>query len=216
MEPRTILLIVAILLALASVYFLVKAIGKRDYGKVSQSLIALLATVIAVYFALPNDDTSTPTLSSVDNASIEITDEIETISFGVFNFKYITVLNRGTANANNCVIEIEYRASEEEPYKFIGYAYNEEVNLVSHTQSKFMIVRSKSTDGAEPLQTCITLKEVRNYVDAENNPLNPYYIAVGEHILRLTAVATNGKSSPREFKLHVTQDEPPLLEAIPY
>ena len=60
------------------------------------------------------------------------------------------------------------------------------------------------------------LKEVRNYVDKENNPLNPYYLSAGDYKLRLTAVAVNVKSSPREFNLRVSQDEPPILEVITY
>lgn len=222
MNLRTILTAAAILLSIASVFFLIKAIGKRDYGKVSQSLITLLATVITVYFALPNGISSIPTPSSVGNPSLEITDQIETGNLGSVYFRYITVLNRGTATASNCVIEIEYRASEGELYKFLGYAYyldfanNEVVNLVPQTQSEFMLVRSMPTDGAKPLNTCITLKEIRDYVDKENNSLNPYYVTAGDYYLRLTAVSINCKSPPREFKLHVTQDEPAILEVIPY
>ena len=214
MDLRTILTVVAILLFFASAFFLIKAIRKHDNGTASMWLITLFASVITIYFSLPNGISSVPMLSSVGNPGLEINDQIEKIDAGRVCFRFVTVRNRGTGSAINCTVEIEHREPNEQTYSFLGYSYNKEAELLGQTQTKFNFIRANANEEATSWTTYIMLREIRDYVEKNSIPLNPLAMTVGDHYFRLTAVADNGKSAPREFKLHVKQDEPPILEII--
>ena len=123
--------------------------------------------------------------------------------------------------ATNCYLEVECRTTENESYKLLGYSLpnpftdkliplTDKLQISPHTQTSFVLVRTMSDNGT--LKTCLMLKEIRDYVD---NSINYYYLTVGDYYLRLTTVADNGKSSPREFILHVIKNEDATIEIVP-
>jgi hypothetical protein len=214
------------LLSLAIIVFFIKAIREHHSGNILQSLVALLIAVIGWIFFSSSSSGNSPLreMTSSGIPMLEVTDTIEQGQLGDMKFWHATVLNRGTATATDCAVEVEYRNAEDEQYTFLGYAYyidyKTKVNITPRTQEEFTILRSAPYSdpygGKDLLRICIMLKEIRNYADIENEPLEPYYIFLGDHFVRLTAVAlnTNNQATPKEFKLHVTIDEQPTLEVI--
>jgi len=150
------------------------------------------------------------------NTALEIIDQIETTGGGSLYLTWVTVLNRGTGTARNCAVEIEHRTSEEKEYKYLGYALFERERFTPHTQSRFWLVRARSYDEDAHWETCIMLRDIRDYAGQESNAVG-YSMIAGEHYLKLTLIAENAASSAREFKLYVSQDrtELPKLEALP-
>ena len=199
-------------LSVATIIFLVKAANKREWGNTAVASAMLLIAVFGWIFGLQEGYLSTP----AGNPTLEITDQIETTGGGSLYLTWVMVLNRGTGTASNCVIEIEYRTPEEKEYKYLGYALFQREKFVPHTQSTFWLVRARSYDEGAHWETCIMLKDIRDYADQDSNAID-YPVLAGDHYLRLTMIAENVASSAREFKLYVSQDatELPKLEALP-
>ena len=199
-------------LSVAAIVFLVKAANKREWGNTAVASAMLLIAVFGWIFSLQEGYLSTP----AGNPALEITDQIEMTGGGSLYLTWVTVLNRGTGTASNCVIEIEYRTPEEKEYKYLGYALFQREKFVPHTQSRFWLVRARSYDEGAHWETCIMLKDIRDYADQDSNVVD-YPVLAGDHYLRVTMIAENVASSAREFKLYVSQDETelPKLEALP-
>jgi len=221
MNIHNILLALLIGLSFATIFFFAKAIKKQDWGNILQPSIALLIALVGwIYFSSPYIGIASLSNQplTIGSPNLEITDQIEQNQLKSPHFEYITVLNRGTLTATNCYLEIEYRTTDNGSYKFLGYSYpsalmDKPIQILPHTQTSFMLVRTMSDN--ETLETCLMLKEIRDYVDSKNNPINYYYLPVGDYYLKLTAVADNGKSSPREFNLHVLKSENATIEITP-
>jgi hypothetical protein len=216
MNIQVILVFVMIAVSIVAVSLSVKAYKHQQYGNLVQALVALIIMVCGwIYLAVPNNGINSNT-NQTDNIGLEITDQIEQSQLTNPRFLNIVVLNGGTKIANNCYLEVEYRTSENESYQFTGYAYsygNNFVQLSPHTTTTFMLVRTMYDD--ETSKTCLMLKEIRDYVDASNT-VDYHYLNSGEYYLRLTATADNFvKSSSREFKLRVLENEDAILETIP-
>jgi hypothetical protein len=74
-----------------------------------------------------NKSVSTSVTSSTNVASttitspdLEIMNKIETSGGGSIYLFWVGLLNIGTGDAKNCVIEIEYHDSESEEYEYLG------------------------------------------------------------------------------------------------
>jgi len=173
----------------------------------------LLIAVFGWIFSLQEGYLSIP----AGNPELEIADQIETTGIGsIYYITCVTVLNRGTGTARNCVVEIEHRTPEEKEYKYLGYALFQRERFTPHTQSRFWLVSARSYDEGAHWETCIMLRDIRDYADQETNAVN-YPMIAGEQYIKLIMIAENAASSSREFKLYVSQDrtELPKLEALP-
>ncbi|MDO9334509.1 MAG: hypothetical protein Q7T57_08325, partial [Dehalococcoidales bacterium] len=206
------LIFIGVCLSIATIVFLVKAANKHDWGNTAVASAMLAVAVIGWIFSLQQGYLSTP----VGNPTLEVTDQIETTGGGSIYLTWVTVLNRGTGNATNCVIEIECRTPEEKEYKYLGYTLFQREKLAPHTQSRFWLVRARSYDEGAHWETCIMLKDIRDYADQDSVAIS-YPVLAGDYYLRLTVIAENVASSTREFNLYVSQDgtELPKLEAFP-
>jgi hypothetical protein len=208
-----ILIFIVVVLALAFIYFLKKTIEKHDYGNAAAALATLIGIGITVYFALPNSNS--PTTSVNGTVDLEINEKAEQSQLRNPHFQNIIVLNRGTLTAQNSYLQIEYCTSNNKSYKFVGYSCpwtDNPVQIMPHTETSFTLVRTMSDNGT--LETCLWLKEIRDFAESKSNPVNYYYLPVGTYYLRLTVVADNGQSAPREFVLRVMEDQIPTIEFL--
>lgn len=199
-------------LSIATVVFLFKAVIKREWGSAAMASAMLLIAVFGWIFSLQEGYLSTP----AGNPDLQIIDQIETTGGGSLYLTWVTVLNRGTGTAKNCVVEIEHRTLEEREYKYLGYALLQREIFTPHTESRFWLVRARSYDEGAHWETSIMLRDIRDYVEQESNVIN-HLIVAGDHYLKLTTIAENGESPAREFKLNVPRDKAklPTLEALP-
>lgn len=206
------LISIGVCLSVVTIVFLVKAAKKREWGNAAVASAMLLIAVFGWIFGLQEGYLSTP----AGNPDLEIIDQIEMTGGGSLYLAWVTVLNRGAGTARNCVVEIEHRTPEEKEYKYLGYALFQRERFTPHTQSRFWLVRARSYDEGAHWETCIMLRDIRDYADQESNAVN-YPMIAGEHYLKLTMIAENTASSAHEFKLYVSQDrtELPKLEALP-
>jgi len=182
----TVFIVFGACLSVAAIVFLIMAARKREWGNAAVVSAMLTIAVFGWIFSLQQGYLSSPT----GNPSPEIGDQIETTGAGSVYLKWVTVLNRGTVAARNCVVEVEHRTPEEEEYEFLGYALFKRELLAAHTQTRFWLVRARSYDGGAHWETSIMLRDIRDYTHQENNIID-YPIAVGEHFLKLTMIAEN-------------------------
>lgn len=199
-----------IILATA-VILLVSGVVKKSgvLGIVGAALIPLCALLFGVY------QYSQSERSPVGKPELEITNQIEEARGDVLYLAWVVVLNRGTGTARNCVIEIEHRPTGEGEYEFLGYAPFQDESFAPHTQSKFWLLLGRSYDEGAHWETWIILRDIRDYAAQESNVVH-YPVSAGEYRLKLIMIAENAESSPREFKLSVSEDgvEPPKLELL--
>ncbi len=205
------LIFIGACLSVAAIVFLALAAKKRNWGNAAMVSAMLLIAVFGWIFSLQEGYLSTP----AGNPDLEIIDQIETTGGGSLYLTWVTVLNRGTGTARNCVVEIEHRTPEEKEYKYLGYALFQRDRFTPHTQSKFWLLLARSYDEGAHWETWIMLRDIRDYADQESNVVH-YRVSAGEYYLKLTTIAENAESSPREFKLYVSQDgtKLPKLEAL--
>ena len=205
------LIFIGACLFVAAIVFLALAAKKRDWGNAAMVSAMLLIAVFGWIFSLQEGYLSTP-----GNPDLEIIDQIETTGGGSLYLTWVTVSNRGTGTARNCVVEIEHRIPQEKEYKYLGYALFQRERFTPHTESRFWVLLARSYDEGAHWETWIMLRDIRDYADQESNVIH-YPITAGEYYLKLTMTTENAESSPREFKLYVSQDgtELPKLEALP-
>jgi len=201
------------LVSAAVLVFLVLAVRKRDFGNAAVVSAMLVIAIFGWIFSWQEGYLTT----QAGSVKLEIGDQIKVIGEGTtFRLIQVPVLNRGTGTARNCVIEIEHRANDEKEYKYLGYALFERERFAPHTESGISLVRVNTYDGGAHWETSIILMDTRDYVHQESDIVS-YSAPAGDDYLKLTMISENGESSPREFKLHVSQDgtEIPKLEVLP-
>ena len=163
---------------------------------------------------LPPFGKTVPTnaVSSTGSPALEITDKIETSGGGNVYLFWVEVLNSGTGEANNSVIQIEYHDSQSKDYQYLGYALFDKAEFNAHSESQFWLIRSNYNQGF--WQTYIMLRDVSDY---RTSDFKTYYLAPGDHYLRLTIIADNATSSSKKFKVTVSISnlELPKVEIIP-
>lgn len=199
-------------LFVAAIVFLVLTAKKRDWGNAAMVSAMLLIAVFGWIFSLQEGYLSTP----VGDPVLEIIDQIETTGGGSLYLTWVTVSNRGTGTARNCVVEIEHRTPDEKEYQYLGYALFQRERFTPHTQSRFWLIRARSYDEGAHWETSIMLRDIKDYADQGSNVVN-YPMIAGEHYFKLAMIAENAVSPAREFKLYISQDktELPKLEALP-
>jgi hypothetical protein len=204
---------VCALVAGAMLVFLVLAARKRDYGNVAVVSAMLLIAIFGSIYSWQENYVATQTGSP----KLEIGDQIKVLGEGlVFRLIQVPVWNHGTVAARNCVIEIEHRAHDEKEYKYLGYALFERENFAPHTDSGISLVRANTYDEGAHWETSIILMDTSDNVYKESDIVS-YPAPAGDTYLKLTMISDNAESSPREFKLHVSQDgtELPTLYVLP-
>jgi hypothetical protein len=205
------LLLFGALVSVAVIVFLALAVRKRDFGNAAVAAVMLTVAIFGWIFSWQEGYLTTQSGSP----ELEIGDQIEVKGEGlVIRLMQVPVLNRGTGTARNCVIEIEHRANDEKEYKYLGYALFKRERFAPHTESAIPLVRANTYDGGAHWETAFILMDTREHPESD---ILSYPAPAGDNYLKLTMISDNAKSSPREFKLHVSQDgtELPTLEVLP-
>lgn len=203
----TVLTFIGVLLSAAALVFLVLTARKRDWGNAAVASVMLLIATFGWIFGLQEGYVSAPGTSP----KLEILDQIEESGLGRLYLAGVFVTNRGTAPARNCGIEIEHRYDTEQEYQYLGYASLGNEDLAAHGERRFWLARA-SYEGTH-WEVRIIPSEIGDHV-AQVGRLS--FVGAGDHELKLTIIAENAESSPREFKLTVSEDEdkPPKLELL--